>query len=306
MRKTNKIVLYTLLFMFILLLFLLLHKVYATSYYTNECFQQDSLVPICVYSHSSVFDVLEINIAYLEKLFKDTSQPIYLFIDKPYNKEINLPVTTVIYNDDIPYNRRLVHCISQVTQPYMILSQESDILLKYDMSAISTITNIMSSNNIDSVELTANRGNCGDTNKVEISPTVYMVNIKLYEYTFNVQPRIWKTSSAKDLYGTPTEKTYKQAEDDEVQRYIKNNHNTYGLCLSEPIKGYGIHTYNIHSYIDVSPMYTFIHLTKAGKFIRRASDKDIGKADPFIIQTHKDIYDNYVQKSNIQVEPYIS
>ncbi len=271
-----------------------------------ENFQQDSLVPICIYSHSSVFDVLEINIAYLEKLFKDTSQPIYLFIDKPYNKEINLPVTTVIYNEDLAYNRRLVHCISQVTQPYIILSHESDILLKYDMSAISSITNIMSTNNIDSVELTANRGNCGDINKVEISPTLYMVDIKLYEYTFNVQPRIWKISSAKDLFGSPTEKTYKQSEDSEVQRHIRNNHNTYGLCCSDPIKTYGINGDNRQPYVDVSPVYTFIHLTSLGKFLKRMSDKDIGKADPFIIQTHKDIYDSYIQKSNLQVESYIS
>jgi hypothetical protein len=302
--KKNKMIY---LYCFIILSFILfLYHTYANSYYTNEGFQEDSLVPICIYSHSSVFEVLEINIAYLEKLFKDTSQPIYLFIDKPYNKEINLRVTTVIYNEDIPYNRRLVHCISQITQPYIILSHESDILLKYDMSAISSITNIMSTNNIDSVDLTANRGNCGDTNKVEISPTLYMVDIKLYKYTFNVQPRIWKTSSAKDLFGSLTEKTYKQSEDGEVQHHIRNNHNTYGLCSSDRIKTYGIYGDNGEPYTDTSPVYTFIHLTSLGKFFKRMSDKDIGKVDPFIIQTHKDIYDNYIQKSNLQVESYIS
>ena len=259
-------------------------------------------IPICIYSHSSVFDVLHINIEYLEKLFKDTSQPIYLFTDKPYDKETTLRVTSLIYKDDLAYNKRLVHCINQVAQPYMILSHESDVLLKYDASTVSKIKNTMRSNNIDSVELTANRGKCDESNILNISPTLSLVDIKSFEYTYNSQPRLWKTASAKELYESTTEKSYKQSENVNVQRYVKSNHNTYGVCCSDSIKTYGIYGDKVDPYFDVSPAYTFLHLTRAGKFITRITDKDNGKVDPFIIQTQKDIYDTYCKKSERKIE----
>ena len=254
-------------------------------------------IPICIYSHSSSFDVLQIQVDYLAKLFGGTDQPIYLFIDKPYDKETNLKFTTIQYDDSIPYTKRLLYCIEKVNDPYIIVSHEGDILLKYDAATIQNLVDTMIANQVDSIDLLSQRIECKDT--ISISDTLSITDIATAKYPYTVQPRLWKTESAKKLYSFIPGKDYKNSEDDHVQAYIRENQKTYGICCTNPILSFGICILHEMSFF-VSPPYIFLHLTRANKFVRRIKDSD--KVYQLIAQAQKDIYDKYAESSPREIE----
>jgi len=254
-------------------------------------------IPICIYSHSSSFDVLQIQIDYLAKLFGGTDQLIYLFIDKPYDKETNLKFTTIQYDETIPYTKRLLYCVEQVNQPYIIISHEGDIILKYDAATIQNLVGTMIANQVDSVDLLSHRVECKDT--IQVSDTLSIVRIGKNRYSYSVQPRLWKTDSAKNLYSFLPGKDYKMSEDEHVQSYLSENQKTYGICCTNPIMSFGICILHEMSFY-VSPAYVFLHLTRSGKFVRRIKESD--KVEPFIAQAQKDIYDKYAESSSREIE----
>jgi hypothetical protein len=248
-------------------------------------------IPICIYSHSSFFDVLQIQVDYLAKLFGGTDQPIYLFIDKPYDKETNLKFTTIQYDDTIPYTKRLLYCIEQINQPYIIVSHEGDILLKYDASIIQKLVEVMSTNEVDSVDLLSHRVECKDT--IQVSDTLSIVRIGGNRYAYSVQPRLWKRESAKNLYSFLPGKDYKTSEDEYVQSYVSDNQKTYGICCTNPIKSFGLQVHSPNLGIHVSPIYAFLHLTGANRFVRNIKESD--NVDPFIAEAQRDIHNKYIK-----------
>lgn len=257
----------------------------------------DGPIPICIYSHSSFFDVLQVQVDYLAKLFHETDQPVYLFTDKPYDKETNLKFTTIEYSEKIPYTKRLLHCIGKVNRPYIIISQENDILLKYDAASIKNVVDTMIANDVDSVDLLSHRVECKDT--IPVSDTLSITPIAGAIYPYSVQPRLWKRESAIKLFSSIPGKNYKGSEQHNVQAYIKENQKTYGICCTNPITSFGICVlYDMSFY--VSPAYTFLHLTRANRFVPKIKDSD--KVDPFILRTQTEIYDKYVKSSNREIE----
>jgi hypothetical protein len=250
-------------------------------------------IPICIYSHSSFFDVLQIQVDYLAKLFDGTDQPIYLFIDKPYDKETNLKFTTIQYDDTIPYTKRLLYCVEQMNDPYIIVSHEGDIILKYDAATIQNVVDTMIANGIDSVDLASDRVECKDT--IQVSDTLSIVRIEKDPYTYSVQPRLWKTESAKKIFSFVPGKNYKISENDNVQRYIRRNQKSCGICCTNPIRSFGME-FPIEMTFNVSPAYAFLHLTRSGNFVRKINESDM--VDPFIVETQRDIHDTYLQGSH--------
>jgi len=238
-------------------------------------------IPICIYSHSSVEDVLEIQFDYISKIPNIFNEKIYLFIDKPYSKKINLEYETIIYEDNIPYNKKLLNCISKINEPYFILTHESDIIISYDINTILELKTSMEKNAIDSIVL-RHYPNC--TNHIKVNNTLSLSNPDP-NYVFNVQPRIWKRDSAIKLFSSIPDKTYKTIESSNTESYIKSNQKTYSICSSNPIK-------STRDFFVISE-YKYIHITSDSKFIGNTQD-----IDQNIKLTYDDIYNRYIKNSS--------
>jgi hypothetical protein len=250
--------------------------------YKHNGGQLDNDIPICIYAHSDTFDVLEIQFEYLAKLFNNTSQKIYLFTNKTYNNP-TLLYETKIYNDSLPYNKRILHCINDIKSDYFIISQESDILLNYSKDIIKTLANTMKTNNIDSVDL---KQRDGLNNEIKITDTLSLVNISNEAYTYNVQPRLWKTKSAITFYSKIPDKTYKNIESEDVEKYIKDNQNTYGI--------YSKNVIFTTRFSSVVPEYTYLHITGQGKYLTLHSKV----TDTLVKKEYNNIFNKYMKKSS--------
>jgi hypothetical protein len=246
--------------------------------YTRKKYSYDINIPICVYSHSSVFDVLKIQFDYMSKIFMNKSQKIYLFVDKKYDNYVSLNYETILYNDKLSYNKRLTHCISYVKHKYFILTHENDILINYNKNTIINLVNIMNLNNIDSIIL-RHYNNCKKNIKVSDNLSISPV------YNFKVQPRIWKKTSSIELFKSIPNKNYKSIENSNVQEYIKVNQKIYSLCCKNPIQS----VLSMATAID----YIYIHITSAGKFF----EANTNNVSPIIKKEYINIYNKYIKNS---------
>ena len=229
-----------------------------------------SSIPIIIYSHSDVFDVLKIQLEYFSKLFSNTTQDIYLFSNIPYppdtSTDIKLKYKTILYDDKNPYFTRLLSCIRQIDSPYFIITHESDILLKFDKDIIDKLVNQMKENKIDSINLQhknnykklVNQTEDKYNPEIKISETLYISKMTDDLFTFCVQPRLWKKESAINLFSALPDKIYTSSETHNVQSYVLKNQITYIFHSINSSK---------HSNHTTVPEYSFLHITVAGKFI---------------------------------------
>jgi hypothetical protein len=242
-------------------------------------------IPICIYAHSDVFDVLSIQFDYLSKLFNNTPQKIYLFSNKNYDKNTKLVYETILYNDEPMYTKRLQSCIEKVKENYLIIIHEKNILLKYSNEFINKLVNTMQTNNIDSIDLKSRRGCLSD---IKVTDTVSLSNLKDKDFTFNLQPRLWKRTSAIELFSSVEAKTYRNSENDEMQSAIKRNQNTYGLCSNTTI----ITTLGF----DVIPEFIYMPVTHYDKFIINP----VEKIDKIIEDEYNSVFNKYIKNSSIR------
>lgn len=253
-------------------------------------------MPICIYSHSSVFDVLQIQVHYLSKLFKGAEQKLYFFLDKEFTGDNEgLTYETILYDDKIAYTKRMAYCVDKVVTPYCIVSQENDILLKYDTQAIETLANKMGEMNIDSVDLAIRDLDC--EKQIQITDTLYIMNLKggLWQQhtnlVFTVQPKLWNRQSAIKVFSSIGDIDYKGSERTETQEYVQANHNMYGFCSAQPMMSFGI----LSEAFPVAGEYIYIHITKDGKFVRKAVEAD--ELHPDIAVLEKELYEKHNEPS---------
>lgn len=242
----------------------------------------DTNVPLCIYAHSDVFDVLCIQFDYLNKLFSNTSQKIYLFSNKNYDRDTNLKYETILYDDNLPYTKKLELCMQKVKEDYLIFLHEKNILLKYSIDFINQLVNTMKTNNIDSIDLKSRNG-C--LNNIKVTDTIKLSNLEDKGFTYNAQPRLWKRTSAIKLFSSNQGKSYRESEDNEMQTYIQKNQKTYGLCSDNSIitiLGFEL----IHEFI-------YMPITHYNKFIIHP----IEKIDTLIDSEYKTVYDKYIKDS---------
>jgi hypothetical protein len=248
-------------------------------------------IPICIYAHSDVFDILEILVEYLHKVFKNTSQKIYIFTNIKYNKETPLIYESILYDDKIPYNKRIAYCLKHIKCEYFIISQESDILVNYSKDTIHKLVDTMKANNIDSIDL---KQHASSNKDIKVTDTLSITNINKHPYVFNVQPRLWKLTSAIMFYSSIPDKTYKTMESSNANLLLKTKQTTYGIFSKNII----ISTRNF----NVLPEYKYIHITGDGKFIN--PNKDI--IDPSIKEEYVNIYNKYIKNSKRGLLPYMA
>ena len=241
-------------------------------------------IPIIIYSHSDVFDVLKIQLEYFTKLFSNTQQGIYLLSNIPYT-DSNMKYTTILYNDKDPYFTRLISCISQINSEHFIITHESDILINFDKDIIEKIVDVMKEKKIDSINL---QHLDEFKPEIKISETLSISKMIGHKYMFCVQPRIWNKESAIKLFSSFPNKTYKTSETSNIQEYIEKNQTTYVTHSMNmmPLPGGGL--------LKTIPEYCYIHITRNGKFLTCKKYDDV---NPYIQSEFDIICDKYINKS---------
>jgi hypothetical protein len=251
-----------------------------------------STIPICIYSHSEYFDVLQIQMDYLTKLFKGSQQPIYLFADKNYDKPVELTYKTILYDGNASYMQRLATSIEQVPEPYFILSHDNDILIHYDAPTIGQLIASMKEHKIDCIQLTHNDKNKGT--RIKITDTLYIApHSKDDPYAFSVRPRLWERGVAKEFFSANSGKGYIHSENNNVQKYIKEKIATYELVSEKSIQSH----FSVNFGCPTSPEYVFIHITNTGKFTANPRIKGT-TVDPLIQAEIDEIQKKYIDGSS--------
>lgn len=267
------------------------------------------MLPLCVYSHSDFFDILQIQVDYIKKL--NIPCDIYLFINTPFNmnggkrtkyksfkrrygtrKKMNggNNIKTILYDDKLRYHERLLSCIKQLNSPYFILTRDTDVILEIDMDAIYKIVKAMNTNNIDAIKLT------NDINakpEIYIKDTLYISELtdadKLFAYS--VLPRIWRKESALKIYSLFPDKNYRTSENANVQKYTNTAQKVYTLYDINMIKA--VYACTKH--------YKIINITHSGGQIAQYDKRS--NTDPIIISEYAKIKDKYFKNTKRTFHP---
>lgn len=209
---------------------------------------------ICVYSHSSYNAIRKLVSYSLHKL--QTSMPIYIFTDNPEGYDTCYNFKKIIkYNDSDTYAKKLLTCINQIDEPYILLYGEKDIILNFKEDKLISILDCMKEHNIATVDLHINQflykpvnsdilseyekrifpTNFKDPSFVK-SITLEYKNIcinKAQEYLYSCGPRIWNIVYLKDILSAFPHKTYREIECDEIGHYMNmKGYASYKLGLA--------------------------------------------------------------------------
>jgi hypothetical protein len=245
-------------------------------------------IPIIIYSHSDVFDILKIQLEYFSKLFNNTQHDIYLFSNVPYSDNtstnVNLKYKTILYDDKDPYFTRLLSCIRQINSEYFIITHESYILLKFDNDIINKLVNEMKENKIDSINL-QHKNNYKP--EIKITDTLSISKMKSNDLAFCVQPRIWNKESAINLFSSLGNKNYKTSEHNNTQSYIDKNQNTY---ITHSINYMALPG----GVLKTIPEYCYVLITRNGKFMLCKKYDDVNS---YVQNEFDNICNRYINNS---------
>lgn len=145
-----------------------------------------------IHSHSEYADVLEICLKQLYKYFPNNKKYILLNtkIDMKTIQDKNISI--LYYNESDIYTKRFVNTIDEIKETNVLFIHEDMILYdRPNYEELDRLMMVMNKRNIDFIKLIASVGITDE----EIEPRIRKQN----EYTFAVQPTIWKKNSLKKL-----------------------------------------------------------------------------------------------------------
>lgn len=199
---------------------------------------------VCIYSHSSYKPLLDLVLYCLEKA--KISFPVYIFRDTALDfPQTHLIQKVIVYNDSLPYAQKLHSCIDQLDEKYMILYQEKDMLFSYDEGRIQQILECMNLYTIATVDLHINQSlfnpaasDIMTQEEKDAFPTNfrnpdYAKQITLhfkdiavsrgFDYLYSCGPRIWNLVCLRHILQNFPQKTYREIECQEVDRFMIEN-----------------------------------------------------------------------------------
>jgi hypothetical protein len=156
----------------------------------------------------------------------------------------------------------------------------------------------MAEKSIDTVDLVMRDFEC--EKQVQITDTLYITNLKgsLWDkktgLLYSTQPRLWNRASAIKMFSSIGDLTYKEVEHSPTQEYVRANQNVYGFCSTQPMISFGL----LSEPFPAVNEYIFIHVTKGGKFVRKAVEANA--LHPEIAVLEKELYDKYIEPSVIR------
>jgi hypothetical protein len=231
------------------------------------------MINLTVYSHTDYTDILEIQTDHICNGGKHT-----LFINKPKNNIDHIVARydkVIFYNDNDTYASRLLSCLQQINDDYIILTHDIDIIINVCKESISNIINNAYQHNWDRIDLkytTINRDSIlvdGASKSSQLSwcnaSTDKLYNDRLYlvkqsdpeNYIYNVNPSVWKRKTLIQILENFKDKTYRTIEGPDVQHFCKQ-YSIYKLFSSN---------INECGYFQCVNEYVFLHISHGGKLI---------------------------------------
>lgn len=230
------------------------------------------MINLFIYSHTDYLDVLKIQTDYTDSI-KDK----ILFINKNNldNNHIYSKYKKVIfYDDSIPYSRRIIECLTQIDDEYILLCHDIDIILNFNQELINQFHNFLKYHNFDRIDLKHFESHhsdlvyCCDDIKNYLSWSVtdnVISDNKLYlmkqndssKYIYNVNPSIWKKESILDIMYNFPNKDYRSIEGFDVQEFSKK-FTIFKIFTSEK---------KICGHFHCIDDFIFFHISHSGKFV---------------------------------------
>jgi len=134
-----------------------------------------------------------------------------------------------IYDDRTPYLTRLMNVINQISYSYIILNHDNNILIdKINTEYLNNLLTYMETNNIDQFRLFPSGVS------ISITPEKFF-EIKA-GYYFSVATGIWKKESLLKITSEFKDHSYRCAECEQIQNYVKNNFKNYCVFSEEDIQ----------------------------------------------------------------------
>jgi hypothetical protein len=142
----------------------------------------------------------------------------------PLKSYDNLDIKRFEYNESNTYYLRLYNILNTITDDYIILNNDNDILIDYvNIDKLNETIEYMKDNNIDQIRVS----NSGIYNK----PDNTNDDLNIYKikngYFMSVQCGIWKRISLLKIVSKFRNHPYNCGECYEIQNYVENNLNNY-------------------------------------------------------------------------------
>ena len=218
------------------------------------------MINFIVYSHTDYKDILNIQADHLSGLGHIT-----LFINNNDslldNAEYNLLLSKfhniVYYSDSEPYATRLLTCLKQIDDEYFLFLHDIDIVLNVDFLKIMQFYDFLKLNNYDRVDL-KNTFNLSSSLIIDTGDGVSLVMAEQpWDYIYNVNPSIWKKSTFVDILKTFPDKTYRNIEFEDVQKY----------CTKFNIFKMHSHSHIQCGWFSCLELFKFLHISHSGKLL---------------------------------------
>jgi hypothetical protein len=243
------------------------------------------MITYIIYSHTSYLDVLKIQTEYL----KGYPNKILMI-----NKMVNQPEwfsnykDIIFYDDTLPYASRLLS-LKQLDVDYILITQDMDIVIEKDDTAIENILNLMIEECIDRVDLqwrdidsTGNELN-PHTRRIELDNFTLIKQENTKGHMFNLNPSIWKVSSLLDVMEEFKNEGYRTIE--EV---------TQDYCLKFDIYKPSCDVHFDCGYMQCNEIYQFLHITRGGKWLAQSGN---GRR---LDNKFKEEYNNIINRFNLK------
>lgn len=194
---------------------------------------------------------------------KFLTNKLYLCIDENNSNFIfDKKFEIIYYKKELNYSHRLSKILDKINYKYILLIHDVDLILNINEIKINQIIDTMKTNNIDRVSLGVFK-----TNDIIINDSIDLCKINSFKISksfftpFDYSPSIYNTNNIKLLYNTFINETYVTLEQNqEVQKYVNNNFNVYGISSTK------IHPI-YHRGFCYSNDFNFLHITVNGKLL---------------------------------------
>ena len=226
----------------------------------------------CVYSHTDYIDILRIQTDYVFKASFPTVESLLppgvrgymtLFINKcDYDEHADIFLhydRVVFYDDTKPYASRLLECLNQITDKYILLIHDIDILLNIDYNTVNQFYRFLEDNSYDRVDLKYTNNFWSPLVVEWPDHDIRLVkNDNIGDYIYNVNPSIWNRESFIKMLNIFPDKTYRDIECHDVQVFCQKNFNTFRLNSSNLVRC---------GYFACVPQFQFLHISHGGKLL---------------------------------------
>jgi hypothetical protein len=180
-----------------------------------------------IYTHEEYSDIFDIHYKRLNKHYPD----IYLLIatnnmDYILNKYESINKEQIlIYDDNKTFSEKISSILKRITTKYILFNCDNNILVNdVNSEKINEIISIMDKDNIDQVRMFVS----GISNPI-FDDTLIKINTGPYYYSVN--SALWNVNTLLHIMDTFKNKSYREIECDEIQKFTSKFNNYY---LSSP------------------------------------------------------------------------